>query len=1826
MSCVYALAQTGKINKKRNPPQRLFFPCLFLLSLFAPVVTFAAPLLISISNPPATVLANTVGDTQFWPTAGFLDNNSNGTFDAGDVQISLRATLTSISAGDTVSFFTSGDDPVVRANTGTLSSTVLWEVTDANTGLPIVGDPDFLITDIDGNNGNPIESVSAACAGLTSYTTNGNFLAGCNANTNTACSSNIRVSESGGSILGEGTQNQNARQQEGYLQYSWTGVSDWVVNYFATTGGRWYVHDADGDVPFDGTEVSVNLVDLATVKGVTAGSLTSPAMGELITFQIDLSNLGPSDATNANLTDLLPAGLMYISDTATAGTYNPATGVWDGVDVVVNGLETLTITAQVTAAAGTVLTNVTTTALADESVCSSRDELEYTFVVAETPAPELTVVKSVDPVTSFSQAGDTITYRYLVTNTGNVNIDSVVPTDTGPTFNSQPATNSLVGFTPTSATITPGNSQTFTATYLLDQADVDNMAQDSNPLMGIDNSAMATGVPVDGVLPAVTASMVETGFAPAPSLTVAKSISPATTFDGAGDTITYQYVIENTGNITIDSISPTDAGPTFNGIAAVNSLGAFVPASVSLAPNATQTFTATYILDQVDVDNMAGATDPLTAIDNVASAIGDPIGTTALPPVPDSVVETGFAPDPSMTVNKSVSSATIFSQAGDTITYQYELVNTGNVTINNAVPSDSGPTFNGIAGNSSLSAFSPTSVTLIPGAAPTIITATYILTQLDIDNMFAAADPATAIDNTASATGEPTGGVLPTVPDSTAETGFELVAQLSLSKSAGAPTIGLGVNTSATDAGDTIVYSFEVTNSGDVSIDTLVINDTGPTFNGVTGTGTLSAISCPLTSLAPAQITTCTATYTLSQADVDNAIIGGTDAIENTATAEGQDPTNSPTLSADDTANQTIAADSSIEIAKSASAPTTANGADPTLVDPGDTISYQLAVDNTGNSTLSSVLISDTIAAVTCPATTNLGNVFVNDGSSQLVVGDGIICSAIYTLQQTDLDAGEVENIADVASTDPSGAAVIDDDTVNSGFTQKTSLALTKSATPLPSPANVGDPITYTFMLTNTGNVTLSSPQIEDPICETPVGPLTFTNGFVSGDAGVAGEMEAGETWVFSCDYTINQDDVDAGEVANTATGSGTPPASSGLPDPSNTASNLAEAEQNAAIALDKSSSLPSVSAGALATATDIGDTISYSFVVENTGNVTLTNVSVTDPLITGAPNNGTITCPDGAGLISSLDPGEVVTCTANYSVTQVDIDTGTVTNTANVTGTPPPSTPPADSPEADSANIVTIAPMPDLEIDKSVAPLVAPLQAGDVITYTFVIENTGNVTINDVSPIDAGPTFNGVSATNSLSVFSPLTADLAPGDTETFTATYLLSQDDINNIAAAADPLTAIDNSAAATGTPVNGTLPPIEPSTTETGLAANPLVELTKSSTPPAVVIEGANITYTFSLENTGNVTISNPLVNDANCAMPSAVLTFSSGFVSGDTGATAQALDVGETWIFSCTYPITQADINAGTVANIATAGGQDPAGETVEDDASEDTPLAQISSWTVDKSTTSTPSVAGDTLVYQFVVENTGNVDISGVIVNDAKCAAAPVLISGDVGADLILSPPEIWTFECTSIGVTQAEVDAGVVDNQVAVTGSAPPSAPPLPEVQDTASTPITSAPALSIDKSSTAPTTGLGTISSATDEGDTIVYSFVVDNTGNVSITSLAVTDPGPTFGGSVGTGTWSGVSCPVTTLLPLQSTTCTATYTLSQADIDNAIAAGPDSVENTAEAQGLDPNNAPVVSPTDQQSTSIVSEPMVQILKTAGCTDNSSWNRSDLDRPWRYD
>jgi uncharacterized repeat protein (TIGR01451 family) len=87
------------------------------------------------------------------------------------------------------------------------------------------------------------------------------------------------------------------------------------------------------------------LNDLRVTKAV---SNATPAVGEQVTYTIAVTNLGPSDVTSAEIRDVLPAGVLYVSSTASQGSYDSISGLWTLGAIPASGTETLSITAQIT--------------------------------------------------------------------------------------------------------------------------------------------------------------------------------------------------------------------------------------------------------------------------------------------------------------------------------------------------------------------------------------------------------------------------------------------------------------------------------------------------------------------------------------------------------------------------------------------------------------------------------------------------------------------------------------------------------------------------------------------------------------------------------------------------------------------------------------------------------------------------------------------------------------------------------------------------------------------------------------------------------------------------------------------------------------------------------------------------------------------------------------------------------------------------------------------------------------------------------------------------------------------------------------------------------------------------------------------------------------------------------------------------------------------------------------------------------------------------------------------------------------------------------------
>ena len=362
-------------------------------------------------------------------------------------------------------------------------------------------------------------------------------------------------------------------------------------------------------------------------------------------------------------------------------------------------------------------------------------------------------------------------------------------------------------------------------------------------------------------------------------------------------------------------------------------------------------------------------------------------------------------------------------------------------------------------------------------------------------------------------------------------------------------------------------------------------------------------------------------------------------------------------------------------------------------------------------------------------------------------------------------------------------------DLVAAQFVTSPSIALEKTVTPTTA-AGVGDTITYTFHVTNTGLVPLTSVTVTETafsgtgtLGAITCGPGGTANGSVSLAAGA--EIDCTAT------YQLTLADVIAGQVTNTATTTGTPPSGPPVVSPPDDGEVIIPPAP--AIALEKTVT-PT-------TAATVGDTITYTFHVANTGNLPLTDVTVNETAFSGTGALGAITCgptsiPNGD---VDLAIGADIDCTATYLLTADDVVAGEVTNTATTTGTPP-SGPPVTSPPDDGD--VIIPPAPAIALEKSADPATAAA-AGDTITYTFHVTNTGNLPLTGVTVNETA--FSGTGTLGAITC-GPTSipngdVDLAVGADIDCTATYQLTGSDVFT--------GEVTNTATTTGTPPDG--PPV-------------------------------------------------------------------------------------------------------------------------------------------------------------------------------------------------------------------------------------------------------------------------------------------------------------------------------------------------------------------------------------------------------------------------------
>ncbi|MBQ4424098.1 MAG: hypothetical protein II872_07230, partial [Clostridia bacterium] len=294
-------------------------------------------------------------------------------------------------------------------------------------------------------------------------------------------------------------------------------------------------------------------------------------------------------------------------------------------------------------------------------------------------------------------------------------------------------------------------------------------------------------------------------------------------------------------------------------------------------------------------------------------------------------------------------------------------------------------------------------------------------------------------------------------------------------------------------------------------------------------------------------------------------------------------------------------------------------------------------------------------------------------------------------------------------------------------------LSITKTANPT-SGVKVGDEITYTVVVTNTGNVTVKN------------GTLSDDHADLSGETF---ELAPGKSKTFTYTYTVTQTDVDAGTIVNTVKANAKAVRGD---DP-------AEVTASATVTTVDASAKLGITKTANPTAdAPVGSDITYTIVVKNEGNVTLKNVKVADDL-TG-----------DAWEIATLAPGASETYTATYTVTQADVDAGELNNTATATAKAVRGEDPA---KVSASAKVTFTQTPALTVEKVVTSNPSDpydqYVLDDEVKYEITVTNSGNVTLKNVK------------ITDELTGDEWTIVSLAPGKSQTFTtAAYKVTSDDV--------------------------------------------------------------------------------------------------------------------------------------------------------------------------------------------------------------------------------------------------------------------------------------------------------------------------------------------------------------------------------------------------------------------------------------------------------------
>lgn len=1359
---------------------------------------------------------------------------------------------------------------------------------------------------------------------------------------------------------------------------------------------------------------TINSAILTTTKSVDKSIIS---VGDTVTYTTTITNTGNTPATNVTFTSAIPASTTFIPNSVTInGIQQPGAQPALGVNIpnIAPG-ETVTVTFQV---------NVIS--VPPSNSIMGNDTILYSYTVDPNGTPVttststniatnpvldamITMVKSVDQ--TLVTLGDTITYTTVLTNSGNTNATNITFTDLipdGTTFITDSVTIdgiTQIGLNPntgiTIGAIAPNNSISIAFQVTATSTPVQNP---------IANSASASYTFIaDPNAPIVSRTVISnTVFTTINTATILSSKQVDKSFSRIGDTLTYTVTLTNNGNSSAQNVIFTDtmpSGTTFitntfsiNGIPQsganptngvnIGPITAGTPVTVSFQVNVTSLPTVNPVV------NFSSTSYQLVSPPDAETSISNPVSTQ----IREAIL--------SMTKNESVS----FADIGQTAFYTTSITNVGNTDATNIVFTDVLPS--GLT-------FVPNTLTvdgiLQPGANPNtgVVLAALppneiysIVFQVTVNSI----PPINPAPNTASTNYEFT--VDPNNPpvSSTANSNSTLLqinnATIISTKTA---------NLTFADVGDTITFTLNLPNTGNVAAtDVTIIDilDSNLTFvpNSFTVNGQTIQNADLSTGVNIGSINGGNAAIVTFQATVTT--LPTLNPITNSASSTYHyvvDPNQPPTITSNQSNTTTTQINTAILTAQKSTNVST--------VDIGQDIVYTVTITNSGNVSATNVIFTDLIPDGTSfePNSFTLNGTSIPNANIITGVPIGDIAPNQSVIVAFHINANEIPPINPITNqasvsfqhiVNPANPPVSKNITSNNVTTKIESAILTTIKIGDKTFATIGDTITYTTTITNTGNIPANNVIFSDPL-------PTWTQ-FVAGSVIVDGTSLPSVSIIDGVGInTINPNQIvtivfQVQIVSNPTTF--TPELQNlGFVNFQYNVGNSLQAQPGNVETNVFVTSINSVILSAVKTANtafaNIGDTITYTVLIQNSGNTNATNLNFSDIIPAGTTfvensfsvNGSTIpgANPNNGVNIGTVNADSSLTVTFQVIVTSTP-PSNPITNVASiqyafiVDPTAPPVTGTISSNSAstqiNNATVTTV-----LEANRTIVSI------GDVITYTATLTNTGNFPANSVLLINGVPvgavfvpnsvTLNGIPLPDASPTLGIPVGIIAPGDSATITFQFLASS---------IPPQGAIINQAITSYTYIVDPSQPPVTATSSSNTVNTAVVDASLSATKNTdSLVQSTNgtITYTVVVRNNGNTTtntvILTDLVPEGTALIPNSVTINTVSVPGADPNVGIPLNAIAPSEIVTVTFQvIVQFIPSVNPISNTARIDYTfiaDPTTPIISRTIMSNPAFTQISDATILslKAVNVQQATTGDILTYTITLENNGNISATNL---------------------------------------------------------------------------------------------------------------------------------------------------------------------------------------------------------------------------------------------------